>query len=119
MKEPWNKKRPFESLYNKLRSDARVRGRDFQLTFEEFVEFTATPRCHYCDRPVVWTRHNITRPKSNAYNLDRMNNEAGYTKQNLVVCCPICNVTKGNRFSYEEFKVMIAALVEFRRYRVL
>lgn len=38
-----------------------------------------------------------------AYYLDRKNNDRGYEKGNLVVCCTRCNRGKSDQFSYEEW----------------
>ena len=118
---PWNKKRPYESLYNHFCAAAKIARHPVDLTFEEFVEFTKISACSYCERPVTWAAHNITfRGKRNsAYNLDRLDNAKGYEKSNLVVCCGVCNNGRADRFTPEEWKVMVHALLEFRRYGVL
>jgi hypothetical protein len=56
------------------------------LTYEEFVSFTRTKRCHYCHNPVHWQDYNATH-----YNLDRKNNGLGYSLLNCAVCCKRCN----------------------------
>ena len=81
-------------MFNILRSKAR--GYEVLLTYEEFLEFTKTLRCHYCFAEIDWT-------KDQRYNLDRRNNDIGYTKENCVVCCPRCNYGKSNLFTYDEW----------------
>lgn len=36
--------------------------------------------------------------------LDRIDNSKGHTENNTVVCCELCNMTRGDRFSVEEMK---------------
>jgi hypothetical protein len=37
------------------------------------------------------------------YNLDRKDSSVGYVISNLVVCCKRCNLSKADRFTYEEW----------------
>lgn len=101
------RKRPYEWLYTKLCTRAKDRSVNISLTYEEFLSFTTIKTCHYCDGPVLWAEFNA-RDGLSAYNLDRKDvslNE-GYFKDNLVVCCGICNFSKGDRFSYEQWGVI-------------
>lgn len=98
--------RPFESMFNILKSKAR--GHEVRLTYEEFLEFTKQKQCHYCLAWLDWA-------KDQRYNLDRMNNDLGYTKENCVVCCPRCNYGKSNLFTYQEWYGMTDWFRMFRR----
>ena len=42
--------------------------------------------------------------------LDRINNKLGHSKINTVICCELCNMTRGNRFTYEEMKIIGKAI---------
>jgi hypothetical protein len=79
------------------------------LSFEEFLEFTKIKNCHYCDNSIVWDEHNGWR-----INLDRKNNTLPYTKENCVVCCKLCNYSKSDKYTYEEWKAMTDALKLYR-----
>jgi hypothetical protein len=95
--------RPFEYLYNSLRYKSKTRSIPFSLTFEEFMEFTKIPTCHYCECKIEWVEHNTNKSiRGYRYNLDRMDNDRGYTAPNCCVCCPTCNGVKSNVFSYKE-----------------
>lgn len=94
---------PYVSLYHKLKQSAATQGHICTLTFKQFLVFTKTTACHYCDAPVAWAKHNISTGNRGAYNLDRKDNSKGYSKRNCVVCCTTCNLTRGNRFTYEQF----------------
>ena len=104
-----NNKRPYEWLYNTMVSSRKAS----DLTYEEFVEFTAITECHYCSFPIHWSKHN--NEGSRAYNLDRKDNKLGYIKGNLVVCCIRCNVAKMNHFTYDEFVQLGKVIKTFAR----
>ena len=38
--------------------------------------------------------------------LDRIDNMKGHTVENTVVCCELCNMTRGDRFSVDEMKLL-------------
>ena len=88
--------KPFEALYNVLRSRSAQRPVAVDLSFEEFLVFTDTKECHYCSTDILWDE------RGQRTNLDRKDNNLGYTKENCVVCCRECNVVKGARFTYEQ-----------------
>lgn len=98
-----HRKRPFESVYNRLLSDWRKI--EMNLSYEEFIEFTKQPNCHYCGQLIPWEPYATVDGKfiSSAYFLDRKNNDGPYSQENCVVCCTSCNHIRGNHFRYEEF----------------
>jgi hypothetical protein len=93
---------PYEALFNSLKKCANEKGKDCSLTFSEFVGFTKFDQCHYCYTEIKWTVRNLTKNGSR-YNLDRLDNDKGYHKDNCVPCCWRCNNGKRNLFSYEEW----------------
>ena len=98
-----NSKQPYEWLYNTLKGRCRRLNRECGLSFEQFVKFTGIEYCHYCERSVVWSEHKSpSRGYSAGCNLDRKDSAIGYTQDNCVVCCAVCNWVKSDEFSYEE-----------------
>lgn len=97
--------RPYESLYNKLCNVAARQQREMKLTYEDFLEFTKTLNCHYCEATVTWAASAYKRNGS-GYNLDRKDSALGYTRENCVVCCARCNHGKSDRFTYAEWHRM-------------
>lgn len=101
------KKKPYEYILSELYQRYKIkRGMNVTLTYEELIDFINNPFCHYCNSEVEYFKY--TRAKNGehtkrAYHLDRKDNNEGYTKDNLVVCCWECNRLKSNRFTYEEF----------------
>ena len=113
----WNghKKKPYEWLYNRFLRCAKAAGWDTDITFSDFLEFTKVAICHYCEKPVTWTVHASEHGKrvNSGYNLDRKNANSGYLKSNVVVCCTICNYSKGDRFTYEQWLKVAEVLKTF------
>lgn len=107
------RKRPFEALYNRLLRVAKE-SRKRALSYKEFLEFTKTYECHYCGDKVFWTKHFSTVRGPSRYNLDRKDNTKDYRAKNLVVCCRLCNFTKGDRFTYEQFIQIGKVIRSFR-----
>lgn len=107
------RKAPFTVLYNKILWAAKSTNKECGLKFEEFLEFTRLSKCHYCNRDLEWTAHRSHGAKAyTGYNLDRMDNLMGYSKENCVVCCPICNHVKGKILSYAQMKKLGPVLRE-------
>jgi len=102
-----NRKRPYEWLYTVLRCSATYRSKPVpvELTYEEFLTFTAVPICHYCDSPLEWSPHQTTLgvKSANKVNLDRKDNSKGYSLDNCVPCCQMCNFLRQDKLTYEEF----------------
>jgi len=64
--------------YTTYKHQAKRRGIDFVLSFEEFMTFWQKS-CWYCHNPIK------------TIGLDRVDNFLGYSIQNVVSCCKPCN----------------------------
>lgn len=106
-KHAWYEKRKYDHdvRYKNLKSGAKQRNLELTLSLEEYSELMKQP-CHYCSASL---------DKHIGTGLDRKNNDVGYTKDNSAPCCTECNTGKGEFFSYEEWKVMVKALIKFRK----
>lgn len=83
----------FNNLYHTYRAQARRRGCQMTLTRNQFKQLTTAP-CHYCGSAP--NNEHCTGYGSYRYNgLDRVDNKAGYTIENVVPCCLRCNKAKG------------------------
>jgi hypothetical protein len=107
-------KRPFEAQYNAWTALVGNKGkRKIEITFEEYANLAeTTPDCHYCGDKIKWIAVSGG-PENNrlgASYLDRKDSDGDYTLDNVVVCCSRCNMSKGNRFTYNEWKE-IGALI--------
>jgi hypothetical protein len=82
-----------ETTYTRYIRGAKKRNLEFSLTLDEFKEITSSI-CYYCG-----SLPNTTAGKGHngdyIHNgIDRINNKEGYTKENSVACCPVCNYMK-------------------------
>lgn len=87
-----------------LKGRAHARKRTFDINIEQFKILISQP-CHWCKVP-----------DSNELRLglDRINNELGYSIDNVVPSCGPCNNTRSNKITFEEFPIIIKALLLFR-----
>jgi len=78
----------FYCMYNTYKKNALKRNREFDLTKEEFYELTQQ-HCYYCG--------NLPSQKISSFihnGIDRVKNDIGYIKSNIVTCCGKCNKFK-------------------------
>jgi hypothetical protein len=91
-KEAKKYRRTTNGKYTLLKSEAKSRGIDFDITFEEYVNLNSS-LCFYCGGLL---------PEA-GYGLDRINNNIGYVSGNCRPCCIICNRAKST-LTENEFK---------------
>ncbi len=95
----------FNFLFLQYQHAAKSRGYDWKLTKEEFLLLTGLS-CHYCGAIPNQESKSYGNNSFNGnyvYNgVDRKDNSVGYTVDNCVPCCGLCNQKKW-RTSYEEF----------------
>lgn len=89
---------------NHYKKNAKKRGLSFELTEKEFLEITQK-ECFYCGvKPGNITSRGSRNNGSFTYNgIDRVENNKGYTIDNIVPCCRTCNIAKRN-LTLQEFK---------------
>ena len=116
--EPWckkctkkKKKRHYEQSKCTLKgrwayakSYAKDRGWKLSLTEAQHGELISKP-CNYCKTSLE---------KEVGIGLDRLDNTKGYELGNVVPCCGPCNQGRSDRFTPQEWQVMIDALIKFR-----
>ena len=94
--------------YSRLKYQAKRRGLEFSLTREDFSDIRDGAACHYCGGSLP----------NFGYALDRKDNSRGYTRENVVPCCEICNTVKSNRLSYLEMLELGKAVAKIRLRRL-
>jgi hypothetical protein len=88
---------------------AKYRGLSWELTEEDFDRLTSSD-CTYCGIPPS-TITKVSRNGFFVYNgIDRTDNTIGYTPENTVTCCGICNHAKRD-MSQKDFLAWIYRLV--------
>ena len=105
-------KTPYIYIFNKCKRNAKLKHIDFSLKYKDFLEFTKNKNCTYCSQKIIWNKYGRENTK---YNLDRKNNNNGYSKENCVVCCWNCNNLKGNKLSYDNMLLLSNVLNYIRQ----
>lgn len=82
-----------KGIYKRIQRDAKVRKKDFNISFHEFSNLVHN-NCFYCNKPPsqIYTYKNRICFKYNG--LDRVDNTKGYVSGNCVPCCGHCNTLK-------------------------
>ena len=108
-KQKSSKDTAIHSLFTNHKRHAKRRNKEFTLSkglFEELI----LGKCFYCksDHSNIFNVKELKFRKGKRvfkYNgIDRINNSLGYTKENTVSCCKVCNNGKGELDKDEWFK---------------
>lgn len=109
----------FNNLLSKYKTRCITHKRVFDLSEEEFKEITSS-NCHYCgvspykeSKSTYSTSENTKKHSIYLYNgIDRIDSSLGYTKENSVPCCEICNKAKRD-MSYNDFINYLKRIIKF------
>ena len=114
-----HKNKPYESILNELIKTCKRRNYNITINYDQFLEIINLSKCHYCDKILIFNQHTRINYKavSRAYQLDRKNNNEGYTLENVVPCCWECNRLKSDIYTYEEFIKLSPILKEIQKER--
>ena len=90
-------------IYCTLRGSAKTRKISFDLDRDEFISwYLAVDKvCVYCGTRKLNKVIRYNR-RYHRFSIDRKDNMAGYTLENITLCCKKCNSLKSNVFSYTE-----------------
>lgn len=108
----------YKAAYSRIKKDARAAGREFEIEIEEF-RYLCQQNCYYCggqpNNLITYRGQNSFTFRYFVYSgLDRINNDIGYTRQNVVPCCIICNRAK-NSMPFKEFIDWLSRLTAYRQ----
>jgi len=104
------------TIYNGYRSKATYKGIRFELSKEEFVKFIKS-NCYYCgslpNNTFSTYRGNQKHIPFKYSGIDRIDSNKGYTVDNCVPCCAICNIAK-NDLALEQFRQWINRIYKYQ-----
>lgn len=104
-------------LYNNYRTSARTRNYKFELTKEQFKDIISR-NCYYCDMEPKQLHKPRGYYRDLFYNgIDRYDNKIGYTIDNSVACCKLCNNMK-HTLSNEAFLTHIERIFQCQNQKV-
>lgn len=106
-----HKNKAIGRLYSAYSSNAKTRGLEFDLSHKQFYKLINS-KCHYCG---IEPSNKITYQGENHFcnGIDRVDNSKGYSIDNVVPCCSICNQAK-HTLSYDEFISWIERLKSWK-----
>lgn len=113
-KQPKRGESNFNYLLGQYRHAARYRGRIWDISKEDFRKLTSS-NCFYCNSEPsnISKRQNRRNWGVYLYNgLDRVDNNEGYTLDNVIPCCSMCNRMR-MVWSQEEFLAKIKEIYEY------
>jgi hypothetical protein len=113
-------KRTAASYFSRLIIGNKSRHRkEINITRQEFIDWDSKQdrKCFYCDIPeeIMLKNKLFCLVKGNnifRLTIDRKDNDIGYQLDNIVLACPICNMTKGSVFGAEEFKKLAIEFIK-------
>lgn len=86
--------------YGLMRDRSKLKGYTDIMSLAEYRIAVTGRSCVYCERPLP----------EKGVGLDRLDNNTGYTAENVVPCCGVCNTARSDNFSHEEFIEIAAAI---------
>jgi len=76
--------------FDRVKRRAKIKGLEFTLTVDDYWEIKSSSVCYYC------------KTDSDDMTIDRVKNDKGYTKDNVVPACPLCQDIKADIFDASE-----------------
>jgi len=90
-----------EQIYTRYKKSATHRELSFDISIDDFKELWQKP-CSYCGEEIL------------TIGVDRVDNDFGYTKNNIVPCCTQCNLSK-RAMSAEEYILRCMRVAEYTK----
>jgi hypothetical protein len=87
-----------KTIYNNLKSSAKKRNITFDLNLIDLYELSYPITCPILNIPLT---HNKGKPADNSFSIDRIDNDKGYIKDNLMVISYKANRIKNNSTTTE------------------
>lgn len=105
-REIWRLKNPLRTKYLYARADIKRRGRGgLHVSYEDCLRLWDNG-CFYCQKDVKTEK---------GVSLDRINNDKGYTLDNVLPCCGDCNIMRSDILTVNEMEIAMTAILDYRR----
>lgn len=92
--------RKYRKIRNNYKNNAKIRDLDFKINLNDVIKLIDS-NCYYCN-------------DENSKGIDRINNNLGYLKTNIVPCCRKCNFMK-SIYTTDEFLQHIEKIYKFMK----
>ena len=92
-----------ERKYTQLQAKCKHKNYKLDITLDKYKSLIKDG-CFYCSSTLDKT----------GVSLDRLNNDNGYTVDNVVPCCGNCNQIRNKHLTHEEMIVAMKAVLQFR-----
>jgi len=106
----WQNKNKERYGFRLLKNAAKRTRRIIDISYEEYCKIITLP-CFYCEEP-IWQSNK--KYSEFGHGLDRIDNNKGYLKSNVIPACGSCNRGRSDIFTVEEWRVAIAAVKSYR-----
>ena len=103
------------TIFSHYKHGAKNRNFEFKLDKQQFSNFLFQP-CYYCgiDAFATYIIKGILGDRDVKYNgIDRLDSSKGYTTDNCISCCKICNVAKSD-LTIQEFNEWLVRLIKYQ-----
>jgi hypothetical protein len=96
---------PWIYAYKAIKNRSLASGYNFTIIKKDFyVWFKNQPhKCYYCDLEDLSIDMVAKVKKTKRFTIDRMDNSKGYEFNNMCFACPVCNLSKSNLFTAQEW----------------
>lgn len=94
-----------EGRYSHLKKQARRRGIEMQISFDQYTEIIKHNKCYYCDTTLTGTTG------TTGHSLNRIDSDKGYLVSNVRPCCKFCNTIMSN-FTKDELKTRVYKIIK-------
>jgi len=95
-----------KNLFTRAKACAKQRNKEFSLDFEQY-KILIEQSCYYCNNL-------LSTGKNRGIGLDRIDNNRGYTIDNVVRCCNFCNQIRGDNLTVDEMKQVSNLIINLR-----
>ena len=92
-----------KELYVNVKSRAKKFNYEFTLTYDKFL-YIIKQNCYYCDDKPACIKRHVRKTLKQIFTyqgIDRVDSNLGYSDDNVVPCCFICNTIKSNKTQRE------------------